>query len=36
VLEAAGFSEDEIAAMIDADHVRVGGEMLHRLPVSYR
>ena len=36
VLAAAGFSEDEIAAMIDADHVRVGGEMLHRLPVSYR
>lgn len=36
VLEAAGLSEDEIVALIEADHVRVGGEMLHRLAVAYR
>ena len=36
VLAAAGFTEEEIAELIDADHVRVGGEMLHRLAVAYR
>lgn len=36
VLVAAGFTEDEIEALIEADYVRTGGEMLHRLAVAYR
>ena len=36
VLVAAGFSDDEIEALINEQHVRVGGEMLHRLAVAYR
>ncbi len=36
VLSAAGFSADEIDALINDGHVRVGGEMLHRLAVAYR